>query len=100
MLFLFTFKLKSLRKNEKRLWIPVLSIVTAAGLTACLKKGDDVPVCTSNSLTADRQSIDSFIAENDISYLTYISDGYYRGLPIPEAEVPQLPILLWSLSAP
>ncbi|MCH5689528.1 hypothetical protein LWM68_38040 [Niabella sp. W65] len=64
------------------------------------EKGDDVPVCTSNSLTADRQSIDSFIAENDISYLTYISDGYYRGLPIPEAEVPQLPILLWSLSAP
>jgi len=68
---------------KKRLWIPVLSIVTAAGLTACLKKGDDVPVCTSNSLTADRQSIDSFIAENDISYLTYISDGYYRGIANP-----------------
>ncbi|MCH5721123.1 hypothetical protein [Niabella hibiscisoli] len=57
--------------------------MTALSLTACLKKGDDVPQCTPNSLTADRQSIDSFIAQNDIGYLTYMTEGYYQGIANP-----------------
>ncbi len=65
---------------KKRFWLPVAAVVTALALTACLKKGDDVPRCTPNSLTADRQSIDSFIAENDISYLSYMTEGYYQGI--------------------
>lgn len=65
---------------KKKFWLPVAAVVTALALTACLKKGDDVPQCTPNSLTADRQSIDSFIAENDISYLSYVTEGYYRGI--------------------
>lgn len=68
---------------KKRFWLPVAAVVTALALTACLKKGDDVPQCTPNSLTADRQSIDSFIAENDISYLSYNSEGYYQGISNP-----------------
>ncbi len=68
---------------KKRLWLPVAAVVTALALTACLKKGDDVPQCTPNSLTADRQSIDSFIAENDITYLSYNAEGYYQGIANP-----------------
>lgn len=70
---------------KKRSWIPVVALAVVLALTACLKKGEDVVRCTPNSLTADRQSIDSFIAINDISYLSYITDGYYQGIANPGA---------------
>ncbi len=64
---------------KKRSWLPVAAVVTALALTACLKKGDDVPRCTPNSLTADRQSIDSFL--NGSSMVTYNPNlGVYTGV--------------------
>lgn len=68
---------------KKTVWFAVAAVFTTLVLTACFKNDDDVVQCTPNTLTADRQSIDSFITENDISYLSYNTEGYYQGIANP-----------------
>ncbi|MCH5597003.1 FKBP-type peptidyl-prolyl cis-trans isomerase [Niabella ginsengisoli] len=71
---------------KKSFWLPMMAVVTALALTACLKNEDDVVRCTPNSLERDRAIIDSFAFENDLNltwdatdtgqiYVQIISEG-------------------------
>jgi hypothetical protein len=69
---------------KKSFWLPMMAVVTALALTACLKNDDDVVQCTPNTLAQDRQVIDSFISENGIDYLSYNPTYYgYIGIANP-----------------
>ncbi|WP_346236904.1 hypothetical protein ABDK00_013320 [Niabella insulamsoli] len=69
---------------KRRYWLPVMAVVTALVLTACLKNDDDVVQCTPNTLAQDQHVIDSFIMDQGISYLSYSSTyGAYIGIANP-----------------
>ena len=56
---------------KRKLWIPIAAVAVAFVFTACLKNDDDIVQCTPNTLAQDQHVIDSFMNENEITYLTY-----------------------------
>lgn len=63
---------------KKAIWMPLAAIMVAVMLTACFKK-DDTVQCTSNTLTRDKQIIDSILG-SEISSYTFDEQAslYYR----------------------